>query len=450
MENNPIQQRMYVLLQKWTKAINTPGVKIVRIHAEPDENSMIEDFFLYMLAVDTDQEDLVIVLESALDTIDTYGTALLKELEKEITQWNEADKPEGFAFEQIQWKADYSLIDPKNEAACFVRNINALANQLIPDQKTKMSIVLRMFHATDKEACSWLGKALQAQLAPHVVLGIADDTEWSLYDKLVQEHRKEVYTIIPNLDMDGAVEELAAMANPAEQESPYRIHFLKLMKAVKTRKAKEVQTEAKNCLDLALESLKTNSNWISQIVAVYTLLYNDQLGYKNYEEGIYFASKACEASLYAIGRIEADMAYRLVGQTHLGRGGLYGLTKKWEEAQADFQLAADHYEACNDYLMQCEALRLSGWAYEGNKQSQKELEAYLQAFALSDKINPDTLKASSFPLVAQKLYEHDLRHKQFSDDQMAEILMPLYGADWKKTIKKIGTPMYAEQVAYTA
>ena len=61
--NNPIQQRIDMLVEKWTVAINTPDIKIVRVLGEHDDEDMLNTLFEYMLAVDSDQEDFVIVLQ---------------------------------------------------------------------------------------------------------------------------------------------------------------------------------------------------------------------------------------------------------------------------------------------------------------------------------------------------------------------------------------------------
>lgn len=434
--NNPIQQRIDMLVEKWTVAINTPDIKIVRVLGEHDDEDMLNTLFEYMLAVDSDQEDFVIVLQEPFSNHWEYGKYLLEEIEEEIDLWNTSKLPEGFPFDTIEWKPDYSLGNENNATSLLVENLNNFANYLIPEQNIKVSIVIRMYGVSKKSAYLWLSELLKLDLAPHLVFGVSDLKTNAVFDKISRE--QEVYTLYPELDMDEAMEQLTALGDPAAKETPYRISLVKLMNGVKNRKPAEVSEHSKNCLTIAAEELKNDPNWLAQIVTVYTILYNDQVGYKDYDRGIYFADKAVEAALHTPQLIPPEMSNRLIGQTHMGRGSLYCVKKKWDTANKDFEVAKKAYHDCDDYLMETESYRLCGWTNEKMNDSYEAEKQYIEAYNLLHKLPVELIKGSTFPLIVQKLLDSNERQKHISNKQMDQDLRPIWGNNWHMEIKKVG------------
>lgn len=439
-QNNPIQERIEQLLIKWTKAIAVPKAKIVRILGETDEQDMLDAFFEYMLAVDTEQEDFVIVLDTPLIKIENFSELLLNEVLAEITQWNTAKISAGIPFEKITWTPNYDYKTTDNLAQLFLKNMIELSKYLIPDQDIKFSIVLRMYRASKKDATKWLEDALKVDgfSSSNVIIGLQDKKTAPLFSSIADTNFKEVITIYPNFNMDKALEQLAGLGDPAAAETPYRVHLVKLMNAVEKREKEKVSAESKSCINIIVNQLKKDPNWLIQLVAIYTILYSDQVGYKKYNKAIYFADKAVETALQASILINPDMAYRLVGQTHLGRGSLYAVKKNWDKALEDYLLAAKGYNTCADALMECESLRLSGWVYEKLMNSKEAIKCYIKGYRLIHKITPETIRGSTFPLIVQKLLYDKQRQKEISDAEMNKDLTQIFGDDWEIIIDKYG------------
>ncbi|CAA0152862.1 conserved hypothetical protein [Tenacibaculum maritimum] len=447
--NNPIQKRFDELVLKWSIATRIPKVNIIRIHAQHDEQSFINDFFEYMLALDTEQDDLVFLLETPWSTLASFSSTLLDELYDTITLWNTAEKPDELSTEKIPWEPDKKAIQKGNHAALFANNINTLANLLVPDKNTVVSFIIKMPFASKQNANRWLKQLLEKGLESHIRIGIADTDSYPLFAKIAAWYPTEVYTMHPNLDIDGAVEEMAAMGNPNAPEVGYRKHLAKLMTAVKNRDEKMVDTSAKKCLEIASDNLQKDANWLGQIILVYTTLYNDQIGYKDYPKALFFANKAVEAGKLSIGRIEPATAYRLYGQTLLGRGAIASLLKKHEDACNDYLTAAKSYEKCNDAIMQCESTRLfaekamdAGW----NKKA--VLHQLMAAFYLIDQMTPESCTQSTYPWLIKILYYWNGREKVLSDEEMKEKLAPYFGENFMEKIHQYGKASSVKETAY--
>ncbi|WP_417786541.1 hypothetical protein [Tenacibaculum sp.] len=444
--NNAVEKRFNDLVAKWTKAIKTPKVKVVRIHAAHDEKSFIDDFFEYMLALDTEQEDLVFLLETPWSNMEDFSKELLEELYETIEIWNTAKKPASFPQLQINWKPDYTLGDSKNKAALFVNNVNILVEELVPENDTIVSFILKMPYASSSKSNRWLEQFILYDVHKSIRVGVTDTTTNNIFSNLQNIYYKEVYTLYPNLDLDGCMEEMASMGNPKEPANAYRKYLVKLMNAVKHKKDKQVTENAKKCLDIAVKNVGKNANWLNQVVFVYTLLYNHQMSYKNYKKALFFADKAVEAASLSIGRVEGATAYRLYGQTLLGRGTVYLLSSSSEKAAQDYELAIECYKKCNDFIMQCESTRL--YAQEAQKagRSKKEiLERLIEAFYLIDSMVPEHIQNSTYPWVIKKLYYWKGRAKELPESIMKEKLAPYFGEDFMYMIEKYGRPTYTRE-----
>jgi len=143
-KNNPVQQRMNKFLIRWTDIINLPDTKVVRIHTKENDLDMIDAYYEFMTAVDTDQEDFVVVFESKFESPETYATDLVKELEDQVTMWNTAQKPSEYEDSNIDWKPDYTINNNQNIASLFAENLNTFANYISPEKDIKVSLILRM------------------------------------------------------------------------------------------------------------------------------------------------------------------------------------------------------------------------------------------------------------------------------------------------------------------
>jgi len=234
------------------------------------------------------------------------------------------------------------------------------------------------------------------------------------------------------------LEELAESGDPAAPDTPYRINLVKLMNAVKDRNAAKVESHGKRCLNIAFKLVKNDPLWIAQIVTVYTIMYSDQIGNKDFGKAIFFAEKANESALLMEKLVDPGMAYRLIGQTHLGLGALHFKTKKYKDALSNYEKAAVAYEQCQDFLMQCESLRQCGAAGKKSDGKDVALNYYLEAYQLKSKLKGDLIKSSSFPFVVKELLNYRSLKEHIPATELDRDLTPLFGEDWRTVIEKYG------------
>lgn len=423
------------MLSMWEEAIRNP-VKMVRIVINPGDEIMIKAFYDYMLAIDSDEEDMVFVLECPFFNPATFSKELLEYVETQIILWNESKKPGNIVFEHIEWKPDYNIEDKENQAMLAVSNFNRLTEILVGDINVKCSFIFDVGEVSDNESCKeWFRQALSLPFHKQMIWGIADIKGFEYFNKFPTLFPHDFISIYPPIDIDGAMEQLAEQAANYDRNDPaasqFRLALIKLMNSVKKGDSAQTDRYSKECLDMALVNVKNDINWLSQFVTVYTILYTDKIIRKDMDAALYFSGKAIESARLGIGKLDPSLAFRLLGNTLFGKGGILVRKSEWTEAAEVYQQAADAYKNCKDYLMQAEALRISGWCWEKKHEDGCAADCYIEGFRLIEKLSSDLIRNSSYPLLLLSLLHNSKRMEILSDDEMEKILSKVLGSDWK-------------------
>lgn len=433
--SNSIQHIADNMLSMWEEAIRNP-VKMVRIVINPGDEIMIKAFYDYMLAIDSDEEDMVFVLECPFFNPATFSKELLEYVETQIILWNESKKPGNIVFEHIEWKPDYNIEDKENQAMLAVSNFNRLTEILVGDINVKCSFIFDVGEVSDNESCKeWFRQALSLPFHKQMIWGIADIKGFEYFNKFPTLFPHDFISIYPPIDIDGAMEQLAEQAANYDRNdsaaSKFRLALIKLMNSVKKGDSAQTDRYSKECLDMALVNVKNDINWLSQFVTVYTILYTDKIIRKDMDAALYFSGKAIESARLGIGKLDPSLAFRLLGNTLFGKGGILVRKSEWTEAAEVYQQAADAYKNCKDYLMQAEALRISGWCWEKKHEDGCAADCYIEGFRLIEKLSSDLIRNSSYPLLLLSLLHNSKRMEILSDDEMEKILSKVLGSDWK-------------------
>lgn len=433
--SNSIQHIADNMLSMWEEAIRNP-VKMVRIVINPGDEIMIKAFYDYMLAIDSDEEDMVFVLECPFFNPATFSKELLEYVETQIILWNESKKPGNIVFEHIEWKPDYNIEDKENQAMLAVSNFNRLTEILVGDINVKCSFIFDVGEVSDNESCKeWFRQALSLPFHKQMIWGITDIKGFEYFNKFPTLFPHDFISIYPPIDIDGAMEQLAEQTANCDRNDPaaskFRLALIKLMNSVKKGDSAQTDRYSKECLDMALVNVKNDINWLSQFVTVYTILYTDKIIRKDMDAALYFSGKAIESARLGIGKLDPSLAFRLLGNTLFGKGGILVRKSEWTEAAEIYQQAADAYKNCKDYLMQAEALRISGWCWEKKHEDGCAADCYIEGFRLIEKLSSDLIRNSSYPLLLLSLLHNSKRMEILSDDEMEKILSKVLGSDWK-------------------
>ncbi len=442
-ESNPIQQRMELLVEKW-EAIREPAeVGLVRIHAMDDEKDMIDAFYSYLLGTDTENHDIPVIFSSIYHDSHQYTKALLDELQDMIATWNVADKS-GIETEiqQLDWMPEYSLLDVNEPAEVFVKNINSLAGYLNLPEGVFLVPVLRISFTNAHAVNRWLHLAIKAGIHAKVKMVIDDTVSNPYYQSVAEKHPENVATLIPDLDMDNAMQQVAAMGNPNDPGVQYRKAFMAMMQAIGKRKESDAEKHAAVCIDIANKNLTINPYWIGQVIAVNAALANDQVGYKNFKKAIAYSTRGVEAANQSKEIVADEFIYRkFIAQAVMLRASLYTAAKNWVKAIEDFAVAAEHYTYTNDTMLAMEAYRMMGYANNKSGNNDAACLALVTALDISQQIPEHMIKFTTFAAIIDQLFAIN-NLKYISNEEIEEEAKAVYGDNWVQEIKNWKNPQF--------
>jgi hypothetical protein len=445
-QSNPIQQRIELLVEKWEATAAQPGVNIVRIHAQADEKDMVDTFYSYLLGVDTDNHDIPIIFQSIYHEDVQYTKALLDELSEMIEIWNNANRDNlDIETKDLDWKPDYLLKTNGNPAALFVANLNNLALHLDLGKNIFLVAVLKVSFVQPQQFCRWLEYALQAGMNGKFKILIDDSTNHAFYEKLATKYPAQIATVRPDLNMDNAMQQVAAMGNPNDPAVQYRQAFLKMMQAIEKRKENETVKHASACIEIAEKNIAKNPYWIGQVIAVYAALSNDQVGYRNFKKAISYADKgvaAAEQSKEIISDESINRKFR--AQAVMMRASLYAADKNWLKAVEDFSTAAAHYIYTSDFILAMESYRMMGFSHQKNGNTDAACKALVKGLEFAAQIPAHIVRYTTFPGILELLLQIN-NQKYINQADIQQAAETVYGKEWLKEIQNWKHPRY-EQV----
>jgi hypothetical protein len=445
-ETNPVQQRIEMLAEKWESVRRKPEVNLVRIHAQDNEKDMIDAFYTYLLGIDTNNNDIPIIFNSIYHDDHQYAEALLLELEDMIDTWNVAGKDNiEVELQQLEWHPNYKLADPSNPVYVFTENINRLAIHLKLQDDVFLVPVLRVSFTNPAAISRWLHLAIKAGINEKVKIVVDDTVSHPFYKRLAEKDPEKVVTLIPDLDMDNAMQQVAAMGNPNDPGVQYRKAFLAMVQSIEKRKEKDAEKFADVCIGIANNNLVKSPYWIGQVIAVNAALANDQVGYKNFKKAIQYATRGVEAAETSKEIIKDEFICRkFIGQAVMLRASLYSGSKEWQKAIEDFTVAVTHYVYTNDMILALEAYRMIGFANNKSGNNDAACKALAEAVVISRQIPEHVIKYTTFAGVIEMLLEIN-NLKYISNQDVEDAAFFVYGDEWLTEIRNWKQPHYEQQ-----
>ena len=171
MATNPIEQRIEQIVDEWDISKTDSQARIVRILSQRDEQDIVDTFFTYMIATDTDIMDIAFHFDAMYTNDEEYTKSLLEELKETITIWNtnqkEVGEDEQETSEKIDWEVDYNIGKEMGWAGVFTANFNKLAEALHLLEGNYTVAILKNTNKS-KNFIQWLFKCLDYGISEKV------------------------------------------------------------------------------------------------------------------------------------------------------------------------------------------------------------------------------------------------------------------------------------------
>ena len=434
MKSNPIQQRIEMMADQWEETRKHVNARLVRIVCAPDEHDMVDTFYTYMIAADSLVPDIVFHFDAVFADVNTYSHSLLSELEEVITIWNNSKKDDRIEFVPIDWKANYSMTDPGNPASLFVNNFNALAAELnLP--KDLYAVAVFRNAVADKRMIQWLDYALKSSINAGVRLLIHDFVTAPCFDLIRRKYSFTTADMRIQLDMPKAMEQIAAMGDPNDPGTAYRLALMKMMNAMASNKEAEAEQFGRGCIGIANANLSKDPYWIMQLVAISIVLGNDKIRYKKKKDTVAYADKAVEAATAAQAFFANGIAMGLLAQAGMFRGTVHFIHGNNRQALPDFKSAFEIYCQQGNLVLAAEAARMAGRSAFNISDDLSAIKILAAAARLGEKIDRESARASSYPGVLEMLLKYN-HQQEISKMELNQIGQSVFGKDWVKLVMR--------------
>jgi tetratricopeptide (TPR) repeat protein len=206
-----------------------------------------------------------------------------------------------------------------------------------------------------------------------------------------------MHTQVLDLDVPGAMRQLAAAGNPADPGVKFRRAFLELAQAASGQPLATVQR-----LEALPLSIAREQGWTAMQIAVHSLVASaciglgrlpDALG--RYQQGLDLA-KAARAGGDAT-------AAKLAVQLLSNQGAVYIALKNYREGARAFGEGAGLAEAAGDPFQVMEARRMQGFCLEKDGDWAEALRVEREGLAAAEKLDEGLRHHSTLPYLAESL-----------------------------------------------
>lgn len=432
MQSNPIQQRIDLICEKWEDAKIYKDARIVRIVCQADEEEMVDTFYTYMIGTDTPIADIAFHFEASCGDLKQFGTLLLTELEEIMDIWNNSQKDDRIDYVPVNWKPNDSLQKDKNTAAMFVDNFNRLAKELkLPEGLFAVAIFKGALK--DKNFIAWLQDAVKLRISPKVKFLIHDTVTDPRFAGVASALPPTMAAIPLNLNMPKAMEQVAAMGDPKDPGTTYRMVFMKMINAMGAQDESEAEKYGRECITMATENLSKDPYWIMQVVVVNIALGNDKIRYKKKKETLDFADKAVEAATASKEYFENSVTASMLSQGLMFRATVLFMHGNWNEAYSDFSTAFKIYYKGGNISLAIEASRMAGQSAFKASQQTKGIKILVEGARLGKNIDPEIARGSTYLGLLELLLQSNYM-SFISPRELDEIARRIYGPDWRNAV----------------
>ncbi len=423
-KKNAIERRIDEIAGLWNEFAADPAPRMLRWLCDADVARMVEVFLEVQNEEIGDLPDLFIRFDLPFESPKGHGLALLAALREKYDEVREALAEEGIASD---WSCPVSRREESNIAA-FVGACASLRGHY---EAIMENLVIVLTPATVADLAEWRGwlLALARSDAPATVrFMVIDDEEAPILDSICEAEPKRIVTVTPDLDMPGAMEELARSGG-AGPGAAFRRHFVALSNAAAAGDMARATRSGAAALSIASEH-----DWPQMQVVIHMALGGAFLSAGRTTESLtsYRAAQGVAASAAEEGDPPGT---KLRFQGLLAEGAALVGDGRYAEAAVAYEAAAPMAAEQQDHLMAMEGWRMAAYSHEMAKQVEPAWRCGELALASAAHLDEAGRANSTLPYVGQGLLRL-AHHRAFSSkaDSVRRRMADLAGPDWEKKV----------------
>lgn len=425
--NNPITIRLK-RIQELYNTFQESQTQICHWLIAWDEVRMIDAFYTYESSEHHIFQDVFLQFIAPFENEQQYNQAILKELR----HFSEKGKEE---FHLAEIPFDLDLPSGVSGTKALLYYFIEFANK-IPSTDGNLVLWFNPNPAENFVAWEqWLINLIQLGLPDRIQLMLVQIEDTYSLDKLKRTFPNQMMTIRPQLNMEQAIQDLAASGNPQLPDVKFRTFFTKMGIAARKGNLVEAEHLGKQALNVAQQQM----GWEHLEVGIYTALGAYLISSrKRQKEAIHYYEKAYKTAQRAVKEEHPSGIVLLIQATLIKASGSF-ILKKYDEAAQIYQNIPKLFDAKEEPAMafyQLEAYRMAGFCYQTGRKHKQAWNAYWNALETATLLDPQTQAHSTIPYIGQGLLE--VMHKSKNGDKERHIrnkMIEYVGEDWESKLE---------------
>lgn len=431
-EHNPIAHLVTKIQQTWIQEVSSnEELALIRWMILPEEAKLYEGFVHLESTQHGSIPEIFIVLMCPFVSKGSFTKDLIRawvDMAENDTKTKEALNAHGMLFfwDTNPFKTDEKLNEDEAKTLFFqlidsFREASGIEDNLL-------NLVLMPYQISDiKGYGKWLEDLYKGDFPAHLRMCIFDLKEERFFDPLI-EHLDSAYvaTLDPNLDYQGAVQQVMQSGNPSQPGVKLQRYIYQMSQATAAKNLDKLNQLGESCLR---EMRKAREK---------VLLATAHIAYA----GMLFQFKAHQQiqdllrqglGITQAGAKEGDSTCQaLLVQYYNFLGSSQHLSKQYQPAIMSYEKGAESATEAEQFLQAVNSLRL---AVDLAKRHQAESypELLEKAYSINEKLNTDEIKLSGFLVLAKDYCDwHRFKGDQYKAEKADHTMNLHFGSSWRR------------------
>jgi hypothetical protein len=427
MEQNAITQRLEMLQAQYQTFRDEKSAMICHWVIRDDETKMMDAFVKYEQSEVGIFPDFMIPLQSPFRDAKQYSQSILDEVNDWIDNHTSDLREKGYVMDfpkPVRCSDDHAaFLKTLDRAARELKGLHYIVAVLTPQ-------AVLNFGAWEEWMVSLL--AVQTQIPQTRLLFWLTEEQCSL-NHLRKLGGKRIVSINANLDMPGAMRQLASSGDPKDPAVQFRLLFLDMAQAASNKAFDKMRTLSEKALSL----VQSQPDWQHLEVTVLASVGNFLLPYKLHQKE---ALQSYQKALAVAERLFVGkhiLGTQLFVQCHHFVGAAQISLNNHEAAAKTYEAAVPVARENEQLIFQeMESWRMAGFCHTKIGQANRAKECYWNAIETAARINPDIQAETIFLHLAaaqRKTLENigKVADTQRLDNEMTKLV----GSDWLTKIE---------------
>lgn len=356
MPQNAIEERLDRIEEQWFAFTGDAEARVARWRLDGDGIRLVEIFLEAQTREGTAVPDFIMRLAAPFSDPLQHGVQLRQVFEDEVRAAAEDMAEAGVATDWVPPPPDPRMDDIGHLLACmhsFRLHYGALFERVV--------VVLMPEPVVDPAVWAWWVERLVQRGAPeHLRVMLFDDAAAPILDAVAAKYPAQMMTLAPELDMTGAIDELAKQVGGSTPADVYRRLFVGMSTA-----AQKGNISGSLSLGASAMRVADQQGWVQQVAVVHMALGSILMGAGRLQEAV-SAFRASGAAAEASREGGDAGSERVVVQARLAEGAALLQEDAIDRAAAAYDGAVALAEAQQppDPMLLLECRRMSAYCHE--------------------------------------------------------------------------------------